>query len=105
MHMLHTCISCVGKPEFDISQELMYTCTIPQHIVYVNSNNSKINFFVEFKGMLAVFQPNVVVSFYAPEMEERGAYCFCPVCHYVIPSFFYSVILSETLTLLMTFEQ
>ena len=37
------------------------------------------------------------LSFYAPEIEDRGAYCFCPVCH--------SVILSETLTLLITFEQ
>ena len=32
-----------------------------------------------------------------PEIEDRRAYCFCPVCH--------SVILSETLTLLITFEQ
>ena len=37
----------------------------------------------------------VVAIFYAPEIEDRGAYCFCPVCH--------SVIL--TLTLLITFEQ
>ena len=22
--------------------------------------------------------------FYAPEIEDRGAYCFCPVCHSVI---------------------
>ena len=36
-------------------------------------------------------------NFYAPEIEDRGAYCFCPVCH--------SVLLSETLTLLITFEQ
>ena len=35
--------------------------------------------------------------FYAPEIEDREAYCFCPVCH--------SVILSETLTLLITFDQ
>ena len=35
--------------------------------------------------------------FYAPEIEDRGAYFFCPVCH--------SVLLSETLTLLITFEQ
>ena len=35
--------------------------------------------------------------FYAPEIEDREAYCFCPVCH--------SVLLSETLTLLITFEQ
>ena len=38
-----------------------------------------------------------VSYFYAPEIEDRGAYCFCPVCH--------SVLLSETLTLLITFEQ
>ena len=43
--------------------------------------------------------------FYAPEIEDRGAYCFCPVCHSVIPSFCHSVIFSETLTLLITFEQ
>ena len=36
-------------------------------------------------------------TFYAPEIEDWGAYCFCPVCH--------SVILSKTLTLLITFEQ
>ena len=35
--------------------------------------------------------------FYAPKIEERGAYCFWPVCH--------SVILSETLTMLITFGQ
>ena len=35
--------------------------------------------------------------FYVPEIEDRGVYSFCPVCH--------SVILSETLTLLITFEQ
>jgi hypothetical protein len=22
--------------------------------------------------------------FYAPEIEDQGAYCFCPVCHSVI---------------------
>ena len=38
-----------------------------------------------------------VISFYGPEIEDQGANCFCPVCH--------SVILSETLTLLITFEQ
>ena len=40
-----------------------------------------------------------IVDFYAPEIEDRGAYCFCPVCH--------SVLLSESLTLLIhvTFEQ
>ena len=36
------------------------------------------------------------VCFYAHEIEDWGAYCFCPVCH--------SVILSVTLTLLITFE-
>ena len=35
--------------------------------------------------------------FYAPEIEDLVAFCFCPVCH--------SVILSETLILLITFEQ
>ena len=25
-----------------------------------------------------------IVNFYAPEIEDRGAYCFCPVCHSVI---------------------
>ena len=48
-----------------------------------------------------VHLPNTVklwiTEFYAPEIEDRGAYCFCPVCH--------SVLLSETLTLLITFEQ
>ena len=40
MYMLHvhTCISCAGKPEFDISQGLMYT--IQLHIVHANINNS-----------------------------------------------------------------
>ena len=38
---------------------------------------------------------------YAPELEDRGAYCFCPVCHFVILSFCNSVLLSETLTFLM----
>ena len=42
--------------------------------------------------------------FYTPEIEDRGAYCFCPVCHFVIP-FCYIVLFSETLTLLITFEQ
>ena len=32
--------------------------------------------------------------FYAPEIEDRGAYCFCPVCHSVVLSFCNSVILS-----------
>ena len=35
--------------------------------------------------------------YYAPEIEDQEAYCVCPVCH--------SVLLSETLTLLITFEQ
>ena len=39
----------------------------------------------------------LIVVFYAPVIEDRGAYCFCPVCH--------SVFLSETLTLLITVEQ
>ena len=37
----------------------------------------------------------MLIYFYAPEIEDRGAYCFCPVCHSV---------LSETLTLPITFE-
>ena len=37
--------------------------------------------------------------FYAPEIEDRGAYCFCPVCHSVILSFCNSVILSSSLKL------
>ena len=45
----------------------------------------------------AILKRKMISSFYAPEIEERGAYCFCPVCH--------SVIFSETLTLLITFEQ
>ena len=31
------------------------------------------------------------LSFYAPEIEDRGAYCFCPACHSVIPSFCHSL--------------
>ena len=27
------------------------------------------------------------VDFYAPKIEDRGAYCFCPVCYSVILSF------------------
>ena len=50
-------------------------------------------------------QYSMARHFYAPEIEDRGAYCFCPVCHSVIPSFCHSVLLSETLTLLITFEQ
>ena len=34
---------------------------------------------------------------FAPKVEDRGTYFFCPVRH--------SVILSETLTLLITFKQ
>ena len=47
----------------------------------------------------AVFNYISSTTFYAPtrEIEDRVAYCFCPVCH--------SVLLSETLTLLITFEQ
>ena len=37
------------------------------------------------------------LDFFGPESEDRGTYRFCPACH--------SVILSETLTLLITFEQ
>ena len=46
-----------------------------------------------------VLQLRVPFHFYAPEIKDRGAYCFCPICH--------SVLLSETLTLLTcrTFEQ
>ena len=36
-------------------------------------------------------------QFYALEIDDLGAYCFCPVCH--------SVLLSETFTLLITFKQ
>ena len=34
----------------------------------------------------AAFNAMVTVNFYAPEIEDRGAYCFCPVCHSVILS-------------------
>ena len=44
----------------------------------------------------AVFNYISSTTFYAPP-PQRVAYCFCPVCH--------SVLLSETLTLLLTFEQ
>ena len=30
---------------------------------------------------------NQIIRFYAPEIKDRGAYCFCPVCHTVILSF------------------
>ena len=40
-------------------------------------------------------------DFYALEIEDQGAYCFCPV----ILKFCHSVLLSKTLTLLITFEQ
>ena len=33
--------------------------------------------------------------FYTPEIEDRGAYCFCPVCHSVS----HSVILPSSLIL------
>ena len=35
---------------------------------------------------------NKLTFYYAPEIEDRGAYCFCPVCHSVIPSLCHSVI-------------
>ena len=47
-----------------------------------------------FKQILSMVHSN---HFYAPEIKDRGAYCFCPVCH--------SVLFSETLTLLISFEQ
>ena len=48
---------------------------------------------------------NYLWIFFCPEIEDQGAYCFCSVCHSVIPSFCHSVNLSETLTLLINFEQ
>ena len=30
------------------------------------------------------FEEINVKSFYAPEIEDRGAYCFCSVCHSLI---------------------
>ena len=33
---------------------------------------------------LKLIEPAQVYHFYAPEIEDRGAYCFCPVCHSVI---------------------
>ena len=55
--------------------------------------------------IMFVYTISVQMFFYAPEIEVRGAYCFCPVRHSVILSFCNSVFLSETLTLLITFEQ
>ena len=56
--MLHTCISCAGKPEFDILQ--VKDC-------------------FEFKGVLQVFQPysgKVILSrFIIP--PEKGGILFC----------------------------
>ena len=43
--------------------------------------------------------------FLCPEIEDRREYCFSPVCHSVILQFCHSVLLSETLTLLITYEQ
>ena len=40
-----------------------------------------------------------------PRSKIGGHICFCPVCHSVILSFCNSVLLSETLTLIITFEQ
>ena len=36
------------------------------------------------KICLENFMSCCVYYFYAPEIEDRGAYCFCPVCHSVI---------------------
>ena len=41
---------------------------------------------------------DIYQTFYAPEIKDQGAYCFCPVCYL---SFCHSVLLSETLTLLI----
>ena len=40
-------------------------------------------------------------NFLCPQDRRSEAYCFCPVCHSVIPSFCHS----ETLTLLITLQQ
>ena len=48
---------------------------------------------VKVKSYLRMFFTCSSVYFYAPEIEDRGAYCFCPVCHSVILSFCNSVIL------------
>ena len=52
--------------------------------------------FLLYQGIIMLLS-YPIVDFYAPEIEDRGTYCFCPVCH--------SVLLSESLTLLITFEQ
>ena len=40
----------------------------------------------------------VRVDFYAPEIKDRGVYCFCPVYHSIF-------LILKTLTFLVTFEQ
>ena len=40
---------------------------------------------------------DLVTCILCHRIEDRGAYCFCPICR--------SILLSETLTLLITFEQ
>ena len=47
--------------------------------------------------MLRQWRNSSKCFFMPPRMKIGGAYCFCSVCH--------SVLLSETLTLLITFEQ
>ena len=45
-----------------------------------------------------------IAYFYAPEIEDRGAYCFCPVCHSVTVILIFWPPLWN-FNLLITFEQ
>ena len=80
----------------------IYNVKGPIHLSHINTNQKLVRWRFIIAGKIDGFSRLV---FYAPEIEDRGAYCFCPVCHSVILSFCNSVLLSETLTLLITFEQ
>ena len=54
------------------------------YVLYYNIEKSGFN--AVSASLVSKFR-NLYEHFYAPEIEDRGAYCFCPVFHSVIPLF------------------
>ena len=74
----------------------MHEC-VPHVLIIFSSPESVVCLSVCLSVHLSVQIQVRPITFYAPEIKDREAYCFCPVCQ--------SVLLCETLTLLITFEQ
>ena len=84
--LLFVVVSCwyifhiTGKRQNGIRQSV----TLPFKRLYIAVSLKIWIWLIYIKRQIILWDCIDIWIFYAPEIEDRGAYCFCPVCHSVI---------------------